>query len=378
MISRVKRVGIPACLATLLLFSVGCGTTPESSAEGPGRTEAGQPPVITVVRPQPADGDQAITLPGTFEPYERALLRAQVTGYIERIHVDIGDEVEEGEILAEITVPELRSDLERDEAVFHRAEVAAELARISYERISSLRSREPGAVSQQDVDLASAELEMARADVEVAGAALAALRDLAKYAMIRSPFRGGIVRRSADRGTLVKAGETDGEAIFEVARTDRLRLAFEIPETFAPFVGRGTDVSVTIDVFPNEEFQLPIARTAKALDRQTRSMRVEADWANEEVVVRPGMYARIRLSCRSIPGVVSVPSGALRSIDGSPTLLVVESERLISVPVTVLFDNGVRAAVRGPIERDARVVETASPSLRPGDEVEPRLNGETS
>ncbi|TFH23673.1 MAG: efflux RND transporter periplasmic adaptor subunit [Myxococcales bacterium] len=362
---RIAKI-VPVLLSALCLACGDRGATP---------TQA-DPLRVVVARPAVADSQRTIVIPGGLEAWESAALYARVTGYLEEVAVDIGDRVESGRVLARIVVPEMSADIERG-----RAEVAAagaelvraraerELAGVTRTRLATLREREAGAVAQQALDAAAADEQVAAAGIEVGDARLAVARaDLARleamsaFAVIQAPFAGRITRRTLHPGALVREGNSsDAEPVVEISRTDRLRLVFMVPESLVPHVAAGDAVHVRFDAFPARTVEASIARIAGALDSATRSMRVEADLANDDGRLAPGMYASVELRVRMDDPGRSVASRAVRGQGADRYVLVAVDDVLERRSVSVAYDDGRRAVVASGLTGGDLVVIAGSP-----------------
>ncbi|HEY2523549.1 MAG TPA: biotin/lipoyl-binding protein, partial [Candidatus Binataceae bacterium] len=101
-------------------------------------------PQVVVIRPQRGEAIRSITLPGDAVGYYQSALYAKVTGYLKDIHVDKGDPVKKGEVLADIEVPELRQRLDR-------ARSNLEIQRLTYDRLDKVWKEDPRLVARQDV-----------------------------------------------------------------------------------------------------------------------------------------------------------------------------------------------------------------------------------
>ena len=270
-------------------------------------------PVVVVIRPEAVGGGGESELPGNFEPFERALLHSRAAGYLSRMNVDIGDRIKRGAPLATLLIPEMESELlhaEADviaaQAEFRRTEAVAKLSDLTSRRLSDLQAGEPLAVTRQDVDVAAAEAHVSRARVESAAAAVdvarakqSHLEALMSYATIRAPFDGIVVRRFVDPGALIVSGTDGGGPLLEVVNADRLRLVLSIPDSVAPRVRVGLACRIHVDALPRHEFTGVISRIAGALAVDSRTMRAEIDIDSEDGLLRPGMYATVKLQLHS-------------------------------------------------------------------------------
>jgi len=336
-----------------------------SDEEGASANRAVQ---VVVSAPAPVEGMQELVLPGTIEAWESAPLYARVTGYLESVSVDIGHEVKGGEELARIVVPEMRAELSSAQSRVAQEEAELALARITRGRLQSLREANLEAIPKQDVDVAEAKEQIEAAQVGVAEAEHERLRTMSAFGRLRAPFAGRITKRILHPGALAREGTTsDALPIVEIARTDRLRIAFDVPEPMAPHVVETTPVKVRFDAFPGRELDATIARLAGALDPSTRSMRAEIDLENEQARYRPGMYASIRLSVEVNEGALAVPSRAVRGPGKERYCLIARDDGVLAkVPVVVASDDGRRALVAKGLKPSDRVVVAGSPLARAG------------
>lgn len=347
-------------------------------------------PSVVVIQPKQRDVTQKILLPGSLEPFERASLHAKITGYLEEVYVDIGDAVRESDVLAQLSIPEMAAELQRAEAEIpaakarlQKARAEAELAHVTSQRLAELRASEPGAVTQQDVDLAAAEEKVARAQVQLARAEVLAtdarvseLQSLGDYVTIRAPFDGVVVARFADTGALVGAGGKASQPIIEVVRSDKLRLAVDIPESLVTQCRTGLKLEFKLDALPGRSFEAEISRLAGALHRETRSMRVEADIDNTNGRFLPGMYARVSINMGDIPGATVLPATTLRGGGASPFVYAVQNGALERIAVKILKDDGAEIVVEGGLGPNTQVVLAGPPLLEAGQRVRVQSNGD--
>jgi multidrug efflux pump subunit AcrA (membrane-fusion protein) len=298
--------------------------------------------------------------------------------------VDKGDSVKAGEVLAEIEVPELQSNLQRSQA-------SLEIARITYDRLKQVQQSDPRLVSQQDVD-------MARAKFREAQAAMETLQTMFEYSKIIAPFDGVITGRFADPGALIRAGGADygtdetsgfispgategagghregGGPILTIAELDKLRVYIYVPEISYPFIHHGTPASLTFEEFPGRVFKGVVARYASSLDLATRTMLTEVDIDNPNRLIYPRSYAHVTIELLRHPDVLSVPASALHGSEDSARVLVVNQGRLGEVPVRTGINDGSYIEITSGLSSNSLVVATYSNSLTSGQQVDCRVH----
>lgn len=340
-------------------------------------------PSVVVGRPAPTTA-RTIELPGSFEPWEDAMLYAKVTGYASKVRVNIGERVQAGQALVELDIPEMdpeveraRADVASAEAQLRVARAEAELAAITFRRLSELHAEEPMAVMRQDVDVAHAERQVAEARVDAAAAELqvdranlARFEALMAYSVIRAPFDGIVVRRLAHPGDLVVSGSDGGDPVLEVARDDRLRLVLAVPEAIAGEMKEGLKASIQVDSVPGQTFEGFVTRFSGLLTPDTRVMRTEIDMDDHDGTLRPGMYATVRLELADPNAkTLSVPASIIR-MDGDGTFVwTLQDGVATKTAVKVVRDDGDRAVIAAGLEPDSLVVLAAPRDLREGQAV---------
>ena len=360
MVRGAGKVVLATGLA-VLLTGAGCSSSVSSgdptSSEATQRGNSSASIAVSVAKPDVQDIADRITLPGTVTPYEQVTLYAKVTGYLTSLSVDIGDHVRKGQLLAEIDVPEMTASLEEKRAALVKAEAEVEQSqagvgqyeaelefqRTSYQQLSAIRERDPDVLPKQEVDqaragfaVAESKLRTAQANVAVAEASLSAARAaietldrLVAYSRIEAPLSGVVTERFVDPGALVQAAtssRTQVAPIVALARVDRVRVVTDVPEPNAPYVQRGTRAQITIAGPTGKPIPALVARTGTVLDPATRTMRVEFDVANAEMLLRPGMTARVVLELRAFEDAVTVPVSALHTRGAESAVFVVKDE----------------------------------------------------
>jgi membrane fusion protein, multidrug efflux system len=360
MISNSNRlVVLGACCVVLL---VSCQKS-ESSRSG-ARPEAAVLSV-QVVRAEPRPMERVIAATGTLAAQEQSVLSAKVPGRLERLAVDIGSTVRQGDLIAQIeprdyelrlqqaaaALAQVRAslglasdsdaegmDLERISAVKEARAVLNEAAR-NLQRVKDL-AREQIA-SQAELDTAEAahtvaltRCERAQEDGRVRLAELAQRRaelEIARKQLadtdVRAPFAGAVQTRPASLGEYVAAGAP----IVSVVETDPLRLRLEVPEREATLILTGQPVRLRIEADTNV-YTGSIARISPALSEENRMLLVEAD-VPKRGALRPGLFARGEIIIDEHEDVLAVPASTLTTFAGLEKVVVVRDGRALETTV---------------------------------------------
>jgi len=324
---------------------------------------------VQTVQPKPGGDTTSVTLPGTLQGFIEATVYARSSGYIVRWLKDIGAPVTKGELLAEITAPEIDQELYQAEATRAQAASSAELAKSTAERWRSLREKD--AVTQQDLDERLSAYSQAQANFAAAEANVARLRSLQGFNKVVAPFDGIVTRRAVDVGDLVDAGNGGvGKALFSVAQVDPLRLYVYVPQAYAHQVKVGDAVTVTLAERAGEEFRGTIANTARAIDTTTRTMQVEIRVPNPKGELIAGSYVQVSLPIKSGASALEVPSNVLLfRPDGPQVALVGGGGRVRMVAVKLGTDFGSSIAILSGVSERDRIILNPTDSIADGDVV---------
>ncbi len=269
---------------------------------------------------------------------------------------DIGATVKKGDLLAEITAPEI--DQELSQAISTRAQAAAsaELAKSTADRWQALRKKD--AVTQQDLDERLSAYNQAAANLAAAEANVRRLQKLQGFNQVVAPFDGVVTRRNIDVGDLVNAGNGGtGQALFAVAQVDPLRLYVYVPQVYAHEIKVGSPVTVTLAERVGEQYQGVVARTARAIDTVTRTMQVEIRVPNPTGALIAGSYVQVTLPVNVDAQALVVPTNVLLfRPEGTRIALVDSGGRVHLAPVKLGTDFGTRVEILSGLAATDRIV----------------------
>ncbi|MGH9590645.1 MAG: efflux RND transporter periplasmic adaptor subunit [Terracidiphilus sp.] len=351
--SPVRWLSLALLPLPLAAGCVGCRHAANVSAQSKSSADASLP-VAPVLHPTRAALSNRLQVAGELLPYQEVQLHAKVSGYIESIHVDIGDRVHTGEDLADLEIPELVAQVQAAQAGVQGAEeevlraksavirVQADHAALhaEYTRLKQAAT-EPGLIAQQELDDAQAKDSSAEAQIEAAKANLSAMQqalsaakdtsahysDLADYSHIRAPFNGVVTWRYSDTGALVQAGTSSAGAqpVVKLEETDILRLRLPVPEALAGYVHIGDPAQIRVEA-TGQKLTGKVMRTTGALDLSTRTLQVEIDIENPGDKLLPGMYAAVNLNIRRTGTGLTLPVQAVNRLSSAPFAYVVDAQ----------------------------------------------------
>jgi RND family efflux transporter MFP subunit len=331
-------------------------------------------PELAPVTSKPAS--RVIDLPAELLPFQMVDLRARVPGYIEHVNVDRGSIVNEGDVLIELSAPEMKARIAEAESKVQAAEsgrvqAEAQLAavRSTADRLTEA-AKTPGAVAgnevvqaQKQADAAAALVEARKQEISAAQAALKSEHDLEAYLTIRAPFGGVVTDRLVHPGAL--AGPA-GDPLLILQQTARLRLVVPVPEEDLGGITTGAIVSFRVPAFPDRAYSGKVARLAHSLDAKTRAMNVELDVANADGTLAPGMFPSVKWPVRQAQSSLWVPATAVVRTTERTFVIRADNGRAHWVDVRKGINDGDLTQVSGDLHPGDKVVRRATDEMREG------------
>ncbi|GAB2568983.1 efflux RND transporter periplasmic adaptor subunit [Dyella jejuensis] len=363
--ARLVLIGLGVVLVALAIF--GIIRRVHARHELTDQTNRDAIATVAVMSPKAAPEDQALTLPGTVASWQDAQIYARTTGYVAKWYVDIGAKVKKGQRLAELDTPDVDNQLLQGKAQMRTDQANENFAKVTADRYETLVKQ--GLVATQTGDQYVAQYKADVATVAADAANVAHLQNLEDFKHIIAPFDGVITQRNLDVGALVDAGSS-GSNLFVIADTSKLRVYVDVPETYAASVHFGMPADVGLNTYGAKPITGAVARTADALDSNTRTLRTEIDVDNTSQVLVPGVYANVKLKVSTTTRNFIVPANTLlfRS-EGLRIALVDPRQHIHLQPVTLGRDFGSTVEVTQGLNEQDRIVLSPPDSLYEGQQV---------
>jgi HlyD family secretion protein len=267
-----------------------------------------------------------VTATGTVQPTTQVDISSELSGTLAAVEVDFNDEVTEGQVLARLDDTKLRAQVTNAEAqlVAARAKLASAEATVSEtaDALDSASALDSRGLSTRSVyisakaahDRALAAVESAQADVTLAEANLALQKADLEKAEIRSPIKGIVLNRTAEKGQIV-AATLNAPVLFTLAEDlTRMELQVAVDEADIGRVAVGQKASFTVDAYPGQPFEAVITSLRYAPDdtEDVVSYTAVLSVANDKLLLRPGMTATATITVAEQADVLLVPSAAMR------------------------------------------------------------------
>ena len=310
---------------------------------------------VLVVKPSTtlSNASARLALPGTLLGINEAQIYARVNGYVQKWFKDIGESVNKGDTLAILDIPEINKQVEEATANF-------QLAKTAYERWRRLRAED--AVSQQELDEKTALFKQTEA-------VLKRLRDQQSFGTIVAPFDGTITRRNVNMGDLVNSGNVGTpQSLFTLAHTDKLHVYVYVPQDRASLVRVGDEVDIYLANAPEKAVKGRIARTAGAIDTNSRTMQVDVEVPNAEKALMPGSYVEVALKIAPGNNLI-IPTNTLIFGSGGPYVARVVDGKIEKRKVSIGIDYGMQVEVKSGVSADDSLIVNPLDSITDGQPV---------
>ena len=393
---------LPTMIITAALALAACGRTPEEKKVEP-KAEQGDGKVtisaevqarfgFATARPQRIAPVRLIEATAAIapDPARVAHIAPLAKGRLERVHVQVGDSVNQGAPLFEY------DNIELGEAVgdymAELADLQRDLAQLDHSRESLARARlllEKEAIAEKEVHVRQAEHRVAEAAVENRHARIARVREKlyrfgmtdeqinalltdrekqhrreASYTIVRAPISGVITKQEGAPGEVVGSEKE----LLSIADLSRVWTLVDIYEKDLAHVRRGTPVEISLEAYPGETFHGTIGYVADLLDPQTRTAKARVEIQNPQRKLKLGMFATVRLRAQVTGGtatVVAIPSSAIQRIDGEPSIFIkLDAVTFARRKVKLGFTSGDLVEVTEGLRGDEDLVTTGSFSLK--------------
>jgi len=325
---------------------------------------------------------QNVTLPGTTLAWTQADVFARASGYVSKRYVDIGDRVKQGQLLAEITAPEidyqvaqLQHNLQQAEALTQQNAANRALAQVTWGRDSVLVNqgwvtRQQGDTDRYNLQAQQQATDAAQKNADAMRQQLNSMNQQKIYLQVTAPFDGTVTQRNIDVGSLITANATSGTSMFSMVQSDVIRVWVYVPQDAAFGVVPGVEAAIRVPAMPNLTFHGKVTRIADALQPGTRTLLTEVDIPNKDGALQPGVYCTVELQIpRKVPALI-VPASAIIFNRNGMQVAVVEDgvARLHKIAITA--DLGTEVEVNDGIKDGDKVVLQPPVNLADGGKVE--------
>ena len=349
-------------LAAVVVLATGCDEAPAVSAR-PKPTTA-----VAIEEVQTREVVPTLSAPGFVEARSRTELAFRVTGFVERFHVDEGDRVAAGDVLAELDAADLAREVRAAEATVRRAKAQADDAQRAFDRQDALLAS--NSTSRQRHDQARSALDVARAELAEARVALETARDRHAKSVLRAPIAAVVAERLLEAHELANAQSP----VLVLVELDTVDVRAAVADTHLASLRPGGRARVRTPLWPDRPFEGRISHIDVAADPVTRTVPFEVEIDNRDHALRPELVVAVEVPLGEAESQVLVPTSAvLRDTDATPFAFVLAgSEDALHVErrtVRLGSFHGDRVAVDAGLDPGDRLVVRGQHFVHAGDAV---------
>ena len=310
---------------------------------------------VELGKPEKLNWPKSVTAVGSLRSDESVIVRAEQSGRITALNFKEGQPVKAGQVLVQLDDSLARAELEQ-------AKANQKLAKAKFDRAVELQQK--NFISGQARDEAENALRVADATVSLAEAKLTKL-------VIKSPFSGTVGLRSASVGDYVK----DGQDIVNLEKTDPIKVDFKVPELFQSKISVGQALSVSLDALPGKPYSGRVYAVNPQLDTAGRAVVLRAQMDNHGGALKPGMFARVRLTLADSGDTVVVPEQSVAMQGEEQIMFKVVDGRAMRTKVEVGQRRDGKVEIVEGISGSDTIVVAGWQRLRDGGAVRPASGG---
>ena len=327
----------------LMILLFGCEDFNSNNKIQPPASKGNELRTVRVAAVKRKDFSVPIFVTGTILPQYESKIGPKISGTLEAVYVDEGDEVTKGQILAKLDQENILIGKRQCEAAVRVAQAQLKEAQLQEANLRKEKARlanlhEKRAISQQRYDdivtahsMAVTRLEILAAQIVSCKENLAMAEQKLNDSVIRAPFSGIIVKRLVNRGEYVTT--MPPTVLFVIVNIDKVETEVTLPEVHLARVVKGNRVEITADVYPGIQFAGEISTINPLVDPVSRAFTVKIEIPNTGHRLKAGMFARVTLYPTVHAGALVVPFKTVVQRDSKTGVFVIDGDRARFRPV---------------------------------------------
>jgi RND family efflux transporter MFP subunit len=326
----------PLAAAVVLTAAVAC-TKPAGTAAAAEETFGAAPVKVVMARRERIS--ERITYTGTLEAWTKINITPETGGKIAVIHVQQGDRVAKGQLLAELETESIRLQLQQAQAGVAVAEAAYADAQRNKERMDRLIKE--NAVSEQQREKVQLAYDSAAAQLQQAQAGLNLAQHALDVSIMKAPFAGVVASKNAEVGDVINpmmGGYGGGGAggVLTLMDYSRIKVSVAVSPEDATLLRKGQEVVLRVGALPGRDFRGVVRIVNLTADPQTKKFDIETAFDNPDGLLRPGTFGDIVFEVRTRENALAVPQKAVLE---NSYVFVVENGKAVKKPVTLGIQN---------------------------------------
>ena len=334
--------------------------------------------LVDTAQVEPHQFETTLEVLGELKRQAEVNVMSRISGRLQQVLVDRGEPVQVGQLLAVVDDVDLRQQIIRSEAATAVARAGVNREEATYRNLLLQVKRfqdlhEEALISTQELEdvesrlfVAEAQRELAKAQVLQAEASLRELGIQQEQTRIYSPLNGFVGTRYLDPGALV----SPSLSILSVLDVDRVKTIVAVVESAIQSIRIGLPAEIVVDAYPDQIYEGTVTRITPFLNPETRSADVEIEIANPDNMLKPGMFARVKIDAKITRDALSIPRSALlnRGSQKGVYLLTEDMATVFQVIQIGQIKSNVVEVIEG-LEEGVEVVNAGASNLNEGDRV---------
>jgi multidrug efflux system membrane fusion protein len=354
---KILVSSIALLCGSLLLFSAGCGKTPEVKA----------PPVVPVLAEKAVTKDMplAIRTFGNAEAYSEVAIKVLVTGTIKNICIKPGEYVKKGEVLVEMDTRSYEATMKQLEAVYNRDDAIYQDTNRQAE--TKERLFKSGVATNDDTKKMRALAESLKASVAAAAANVEKAKLDVEYCTIRAPIDGRVGDFITNEGAVIKANDA---AIMNISETRPIYVTFSVPQTYLPQIQKFMKIGkliVTAKVPGDDGISADgeLSFIDNSVNMTTGTIKLKATFDNADNLLWPGQFVDVTLNLSVDKNRVVVPAHAIQAGHEGSYVFVINNDKIAMRMVKIERFAGKEAIIASGIKDGEMVVTDGHLRLYP-------------
>ena len=343
---------------------------PQQRQQQGGRFRAPEGPVpVLAAAATVADVPVYLDGVGTIRALNTVTVRPQVDGKLIKVSFKEGQDVERGDVLAEIDPVTYRAQLDQAKARKAQDEAQLENARRDLDRYTRMSAN---TVAEKQVDTQRAQVAQLEAQVRLDQAAIDNAQAYLDYTKIVAPISGRTGIRMVDEGNIVRGGDGGGGGIVVITQIKPISVFFNLPQQHLPRINKAfAQAPLTVEALASDNKTVVDRGALQVVDNQvdqtTGTVRLKAEFPNPDLQLWPGQFINVRLLVDTLHQVVVVPTAAVqRGPNGAFAYVINDGDTAAMRPIVVTQQDDVQAVVANGLQAGERVVTSGFVRLTDG------------
>lgn len=306
---KIKKIEI-ILAALFLLFTISACSSQQSSETVQEETFGAAPVKLFKVKRQQVS--EKLNFTGLIEPLKKINITPDISGKIDKIYVDEGDRVSQGQLLAELDTRAIKLQLNQAEAAVAVAEANYKDAQRNMDRMERLRKED--AVSEQQYEKIKLSFEAAEAQLKQAQAALNLAKHNLNVALMRAPFGGIVAFKNAEEGDVINpmmAGFSPTSGVLTLMDFSKVKIEIDVSTNDIARIKKGQKTILKVSAYPKKEFLGRVTLVNLTADPQSKKFKVEIQAENPELLLRPNTFGEVILEVSTSEETLAIPQKAI-------------------------------------------------------------------